>query len=190
MQHRLLFYATLTRCFTILWDLLKQNQIQGVNPSNVLKWELLTMSHLACFDHCWNLARGYCLWSSKWFRTDKYTQYLINIPNVKNNLLLFLWCLIILAMEMPASLSLTSLWQSSSYKKSLILISFSSYMDFERCISVVVWVLGQWYFLCLIFLDFLGFFPMKKERVKKAGYFIYWNEKVKSRKLLVKIKKK
>lgn len=47
----LLFFATFTRYSSVLLDLLKQNRIRGAKPSNALKWKLLRMSHLACFDH-------------------------------------------------------------------------------------------------------------------------------------------
>lgn len=51
LNDRLLFSATFIRCSSILLDLLKWSQIHGAKPSNALKWKLLTMSHLACFDH-------------------------------------------------------------------------------------------------------------------------------------------
>lgn len=51
LNDRLLFSATFTRFSSVLLDLLKQNQIRGAKPSNALKWKLLTMSHLSCFDH-------------------------------------------------------------------------------------------------------------------------------------------
>lgn len=65
---------------------------------------------------------------------------------------MFLWCLLMLAMEKPVSLTLdiacqqlASLWQSSSYKKiTLLLLSPLAVIQTSRVLFLLWFVLGFW----------------------------------------------